>query len=45
MRCVNALKNIRDLPSGNMSEVNMGGTQVMFTVFRKVECCNNSHQQ
>ena len=26
--CVNALKNIRDLPSGNTSEINMGGTQV-----------------
>ena len=45
MNCVNALKNIRDLPSGNTSGVNMGGTQVMFTVLRKVECCNNSHQQ
>ena len=25
--CINALKNIRDLPSGNTSEINMGGTQ------------------
>ena len=27
--CINALKNIRDLPSGNTSEINMGGTQVI----------------
>ena len=28
--CIDALKNIRDLPSGNKSEINMGGTQVTF---------------
>ena len=28
--CINALKNIRDLPSGNSSEINMGGTQVTY---------------
>ena len=28
--CINALKNISDLPSGNTSEINMGGTQVTY---------------
>ena len=28
--CINALKNIRDLPSENMSEINMGRTQVTY---------------
>ena len=28
--CINTLKNIRDLPSGNTSEINMGGTQVTY---------------
>ena len=28
--CINALKNIRDLPSGNTLEINMGGTQVTY---------------
>ena len=27
--CINALKNIRELLSGNTSEINMGGTQVI----------------
>ena len=30
--CINALKNIRDLPSGNTSEINMGGTQGTYLV-------------
>ena len=28
--CINALKNIRVLPLRNMSEINMGGTQVTY---------------
>ena len=28
--CINAFKNIRDLPSGSTSEINMGGTQVTY---------------
>ena len=28
--CINALKKIRDLPSGHTSEINMGGTQVTY---------------
>ena len=28
--CINALKKTRDLPLGNTSEINMGGTQVTY---------------
>ena len=28
--CINALKNLRDLPSGNTSEINMRGTHVTY---------------
>ena len=28
--CINALKNLRNQPSGNTSEINMGGIQVTY---------------
>ena len=28
--CINVLKNIRDLPLGNTSEIDIGGTQVTY---------------